>query len=356
MSEPSDRVVSKSASFGGMALDVTKGRELATSTEVEVSIVVPAYREAQNLERLYEEIVAALEDQDVRWEVIIVDDGSPDDTWKAVTDLCRRDPRIRGLRFSRNFGHQYALYAGLTRAAGQAVITMDGDLQHPPSVIPTLLEHWRGGSQIVQTVRRDSKDLSWWKRVTSRLYYRLFSFLSGVRLAPGMADFRLLDRQVVTELLAFRESGLFLRGLVEWVGYRSSVVEFDCGKRHAGSTSYTLARMVALAWAGVSSFSVVPLRLAVFVGLLTSLFAFVQLGGALYARIVSKTAVPGWASAIGVTSLLFGILFIFLGIIGEYLARVLVEVRGRPRFLVADSEGFEGSQRVLEPEQAPEAE
>ncbi len=301
-----------------------------------LSIVVPAYREAANLERLHEEVARCLAPIWCTWELILVDDGSPDTTWESIIELHERDSRVRGIRLSRNFGHQYALLAGLSAARGAAVITMDADLQHPPAVIPVLIDEWHRGSKIVHTVRRDSLEVSWRKRVTSRMFYRLFSFLSGVPIAPGMADFRLLDRQVVTELLKLKESGLFLRGLVQWVGYRSTNVEYDCAKRFAGKTSYDLRRMLRFAWTGITSFSIVPLRMATVLGLLTSLFAFYELMSAVYVKLFTHHAIPGWASLYGLVSLLFGVLFILLGMIGEYIARILEEVRERPRFVISD--------------------
>jgi len=231
-----------------------------------LSVVAPAFNEAANLDRFYEEVEAVLHGLQLPWELILVDDGSRDATWEGIRALHARDPRVRGIRFSRNFGHQYALLAGLSRARGDAVVSMDADLQHPPPVIAQLVEEWRKGSQIVHTVRRDPATVSMFKRVSSRLFYRTFSFLSGTHLDAGMADFRLLDRQVVRSLLDFPEEGLFLRGLVHSVGFPSASVPFECRPRFAGSTSYTLNKMLRFAWTGVTSFSLVPLRLSIILG------------------------------------------------------------------------------------------
>lgn len=301
-----------------------------------LSIVVPAYKEETNLKPLYGELVLSLQPLLCDWEFIIVDDGSPDHTWERIVELRDNDSRVRGLRLSRNFGHQYALLAGLSEARGAAVITLDADLQHPPSLIPSLVEEWMAGSKIVHTVRRDGPCVSWSKRFTSRLFYRLFSYLSGVPLSAGMADYRLLDRQVVRQILTFKESGLFLRGLVQWVGYQSSQVEFDCAERFSGDSSYSFGRMLRLAWTGITSFSIVPLRLATALGLLTSLFAFVELIDAIYIKVFTSEAVPGWTSLYVLIAFLFAILFILIGITGEYIARILEEVRGRPRFVISD--------------------
>jgi glycosyltransferase involved in cell wall biosynthesis len=212
-----------------------------------ISIVIPAYNEERNLEPLYaklREVLSGAGEDD--FEVIFVDDGSTDRTWDAIAALSGADVRARGVRLSRNFGHQSALMAGLAAARGRAVVMMDADLQHPPSLVPQLVRKWREGFHIVHAVRRDPPNLSWFKRMTSRLYYRLFTFMSGVEIEPGSADFRLLDRQVVDEVLRFEEEGLFLRGLVHWVGYSTASVPFECGERHAGKSKYGLKKMLTL--------------------------------------------------------------------------------------------------------------
>lgn len=313
--------------------------EREPSSAPELSVVVPAYDEEGNVEPFFDELEPVLRELGLTWEIILVDDGSRDGTWARIRALHARDERVRGVRLSRNFGHQYALLAGLTRARGDAVVSMDADLQHPPQVIPRLVEEWRKGSQIVHTVRRDSGEESAFKRISSRLFYRLFAFLSGTQMQSGMADFRLLDRRALDSLLQFREEGLFLRGLVHWVGFPSTRVEFECQPRFSGRTSYTLRKMLRLGWSGVTSFSLVPLRLCVLLGLLTSAFSFQQLFEAVYRRLVLGDTVEGWTQTMVVMTFLFGVLFVLLGIVGEYIGRILVEVRHRPRFLVSDELG-----------------
>jgi dolichol-phosphate mannosyltransferase len=205
-------------------------------------------------------------------------------------------------------------------------------------VVPQLVRKWREGFQIVHAVRRDPPDLSWGKRTFSRLYYRLFAFLSGVGIEPGSADFRLLDRQVVDEVLKFEEEGLFLRGLVHWVGYSTASVPFDCGQRHAGVSKYNLRKMLTLGWHGVSAFSLVPLRVGIAIGLLSSTIAFLGTGYAILGWWLDHDAVvPGWASSVAISSFLFGVLFVFLAVLAEYVGRIAVEVRRRPRFLVRET-------------------
>lgn len=304
-----------------------------------ISIVVPAYNEESNLAVLYahlREVMDGIKDGE-DWEVIVVDDGSRDRTWAAIESLNSKDSRVRGLRLSRNFGHQSALMAGLAAARGRAVISMDADLQHPPDVVPQLIRKWQDGYQIVHAVRRDPPQLSWFKRTTSRLYYKMFTFLSGVEIEPGAADFRLLDRQVLDEILKFEEEGLFLRGIVRWVGYQTASVPFDCGERFSGDTKYSLRKMIKLGWDGVSAFSLVPLRIGIAIGLASSTLAFLSVGLAIVGKWFDDTAIPGWASSVAISSFLFGVLFMFLAVLAEYVGRIAVEVRRRPRFLVRET-------------------
>jgi glycosyltransferase involved in cell wall biosynthesis len=320
-----------------------------------LSIVLPAYNEAENLQEVYASFAKVLDSLNLPWELIIADDGSRDGTWREIVALHQADRRVKGVQLSRNFGHQYALFAGLSHASGAAIISMDADLQHPPELVRSLVERWRAGYKIVNTVRLDPPTLSIFKRTTSALYYRALSKLSGVPMRKGMSDCRLLDRQVLQELMTFGEAGLFLRGLVMWMGYPTTWVPFECRDRLRGQSKYTLKKMVLFALDGITSFSVIPLRIGVFVGCLTSLLAFLELTYALTMKLSGARTVPGWASAVSVVSFLFGVLFILLGLIGEYIGRILVEVRHRPRFIVNASLGLdhEDVQRPLIAQETP---
>jgi len=230
--------------------------------------------------------------------------------------------------------------AGLETARGDAVIMMDCDLQHPVEMIPVLLERWQAGFKVVKTQRHDECRTGWFKRWTSRVFYRLFSALSGVRLQPGLADFRLLDRQALNELLRLSEEGLFLRGLTEWIGFPACVIPYQAGQRACGQSQYSLKKMVRLAWDGVSSFSITPLRIGIIIGLIGSLVSLIGVFYAFFGKIFGRGTVPGWASTLMVISLLFFLLFVYLGVLGEYIGRIIIEVRHRPRFIVCETKGF----------------
>lgn len=306
----------------------------------QLSIIIPVYNEAGNLSQLIKELGEVLLSLDMDWEVLFVDDGSSDNTWEIIESIHQENNSVKGLRLSKNFGHQYALLAGLANGAGDALITMDGDLQHPAAMIPELVNEWRHGNMIVHTRRLDPPTLSFFKKLTSRLYYRIFSYLSGVKIESGMADFRLLDCRVVKDILEFSEEGLFFRGIAQWVGYSSSTIPYTSQERFSGISKYSLKKMIKLAWNGITSFSIVPLRLGIFLGFVTSLIAFAEIIYAIAVKIFTDTAVPGWASAISILSFLFGVMFILLGIVGEYIGRILVEVRQRPRYLIAEQAGM----------------
>jgi polyisoprenyl-phosphate glycosyltransferase len=310
-----------------------------------LSIVIPAYNEQSNIPELHSELANVLSSLNLTWEAVFVDDGSQDRTWEAIIALHRQDSRVKGIRLTRNFGHQYALFAGLSQAKGDVVISMDADLQHPPDVIPRLLEEWRRGNKVVHTVRLDNGDLPLFKKYSSQLFYKVFSFLSGVKMESGMSDFRLLDREVVDIVVQFREVGLFLRGIVQWLGYPNSKVVFQARGRFSGNTKFTFRQMFRFALDGITSFSVVPLRVCTVAGVLTSTAAFGGIVYACYSKFVTGSAVPGWASEVFIISFLFGMLFIFLRLIGEYIGRIFIEVKGRPRFFLREQVGIDKRNR-----------
>ena len=306
-----------------------------TNSVTKLSIVSPLYNEEGNVNALVDRIIASVRPLDVSYEIILVDDGSKDNTWESISDACASDPNTIGVRLSRNFGHQHALLAGLSAARGQAIISLDGDLQHPPERIPDLLELWNKGYDIVQTKRQDQHIASPFKRITSNLFYRFFSLMTNVYLDPGSSDFRLLDRKVLDTILSFKDTDLFFRGAVQWVGFKTTTLPFDAEPRFSGTTKYSLSKMLKFASGAIVSFSVIPLKISVYVGLLTTLLAFLEI---VYITLMyfRGDTVPGWASTVGVLSLLFGILFINIGIMGTYMARFHMALQNRPSFIVSE--------------------
>jgi len=300
-----------------------------------VSVVLPTHNEQAALPTTIKGISSALNG----WshELIVVDDGSTDATWTTIQELRQRYP-VRGIRFTRNFGHQNAILAGLLAARGEAVITMDADGQHPVELLPLFLAQWKAGHQVVQGIRRRSSKESIFKRWTGRVFYRLMRTLAGVDLQYGSADFRLLARPVVKQVLESSGPLLFLRGLVQWLGYQTSYVHFDAKSRMAGRTSYTLSRMLKLSLDGLLSFSIVPLRLAVALGFIISGASFLYLVYIVVIRFTSGGVVPGWASMTGLLALLGGIQLLTLGVLGEYVGRIFLATLHRPKFVVGQSD------------------
>jgi dolichol-phosphate mannosyltransferase len=312
---------------------------LQASEEPVVSVVAPMYNEAGNVERFVVAVDAVLGQQGLSYEIVLVDDGSRDDTWQRICDESVRNPRVRGLSLSRNFGQQNALFAGMHHARGQAVISMDGDLQHPPALIPDLLKAWQEGYQIVTTTRQDSADTGWFKRLTSRWFYKVFSRLSGTSLSFGTSDFRLVDAQARDAMLEMRDTDLFLRGMVSWLGFRTTSIPFEAGSRQAGDTKYTLGRMVRFSMGATLVFSMLPLRMGIWLGFLTTILAFAQIVYVVVSYFQGNT-VRGWSTVIVLMSSMFAVTFVLLGVIGVYLGKIFEILKGRQRFIVSRYAGF----------------
>jgi glycosyltransferase involved in cell wall biosynthesis len=311
-------------------MDSTIGSGSASSL---ISVVTPAHNEEAALPVVIERLVEVL--RAYRHEIIIVDDGSTDGTWRVIADLRAAFPGIRAIRLTRNFGHQSAILAGLEAARGDAVIMLDSDGQHPVDLIPTLVERWREGYSVVQGVRAQSRDERLLKKVSSRLFYRVLRRLSGGNVPAGSADFRLISRPAVDVVLQSLGPLVFLRGLIPWLGFRTCYVEFHAERRVAGQPSYTWGRMLRFSVDGVMSFSIVPLRLSIVTGSLVSMVAFLYL---IYIGIVwsAGRGVPGWASVAGLLSLFGGLQLLTIGVLGEYLGRLFLANLGRPHFVVQE--------------------
>ncbi len=311
-----------------------------------LTVVAPVYNEVQGVEHFADALFAVLTPLPYDFEVILVDDGSTDGTGELLDRLqAAHSERISVLHLSRNFGHQAALTAGMDYADGDAVICLDADLQHPPGLIPDMLQRWQQGFDIVQAVRRPSTGSGVFKDFTARAFYALINHLSSTPIEPNAADFRLLSRRVVdvfrTEI---RERERFLRGLVAWVGFRSCCLEFDAAPRFAGTTKYSIPKMLTFARTGLVSFSKAPLKLAALIGFVVSAFSLLYGVYAIVAYLFFSTAVmPGWASTILVGTFLGGCQLLFLGLLGEYIATIFDEIKARPPYIVAAAQRASGA-------------
>lgn len=299
-----------------------------------ISIVIPVYNEESNLDLLYTLLTAVLHDQNINYEIIMVDDASTDNSLRAIEALSQKDHQVKALSFSRNFGHMIALSAGLDHAIGDAVITMDADLQHPPEMIPQLIKEWEKGSQIVSTLRKRSQGAGMIKNITASCFYWLINRIGKIQLPANSADFRLLDRKVVDSLKQIKERSRFLRGLISWVGFSQVFVEYNAQARTSGKTKYTFSKMFAFAIDGITSFSTFPLRLASYLGLFTAFISFLYILYAVYIRLFTNQAIAGWTSVLVAVLFIGGIQLIFLGVIGEYLGRVFEETKQRPLYII----------------------
>ena len=314
-----------------------------------ISIVVPVYNEEENIAHFVQSVTAVMEQLPYTYEMLFIDDGSRDRSREILLELGTRDPRVQSIFLARNSGHQLALTCGIDHADGDAVITMDGDLQHPPELLPVLLAKWEEGYDIVQTVRLTTEGASLFKRLTSKYYYRLLNALSDVEIQEGGSDFRLMDRKAVLALRRYREHARFIRGIVGAMGFRRTTVEFVAHERFAGQSKFSLHKMISFALDGILAYSVQPLRVAFYAGVLSALLAVLLFLHVLF-ETLSGATVPGW-STIVVCSLFFGgMQMMLLGICGEYIARILQEVKNRPLYLIACDNRRRSGQRDEESE------
>ncbi len=305
-----------------------------------LSIVAPCFNEAEGLPAFHAALTAVVGTMPYAVEIIYVDDGSTDATPQVLATLRAQDARVKTLTLSRNFGHQAALLAGLDAAQGDAVVTLDSDLQHPPALIPELIRAWEQGAEVVYTIRRETADATLFKRLTSRLFYRLLQQASGTPIIAGAADFRLMDRVAVESFCTLRETHRFNRGLVSWLGFRTAAVVFDAPARFVGKSKYSLWRMLRFAVHGLVSFSVWPLRVAMLLGFGMAGFAALYIAYALYVFFVLHRTVPGWTSTLITVLLIGGVQLLSLGIVGEYVGKIFEEVKGRPLYIVRERHGF----------------
>lgn len=303
------------------------------------------FNETENVKEFVGALVKVIDGMELHSEIILVNDGSTDDTWLKIAECAQEHERLKGICLSRNFGHQNALFAGLICSSGKAVISMDGDLQHPPDVIPEMVSAWQDGNMIVETRRIDSPETGFFKRLSSRLFYRYFSIMSGIPMSEGSSDFRLIDRRVADVVLRMQDADLFLRGITHWVGFSKKVIPYRAGARFAGTTKYSLKRMIKFSMSAILSFSTIPLKAGIWIGIITSIFGVAELIY-IFTMYFRGVTVPGWSSIVAVTAFMFSVLFLLLGIIGAYLASIFEMIKNRPRFIIMQQVGNFGADKM----------
>jgi glycosyltransferase involved in cell wall biosynthesis len=309
-----------------------------------ISIVVPCYNEQEVFAETYKrltETFTRLDASKYTYEIIFVNDGSKDTTLQLIQEAIKKDTHIKGINFSRNFGHQIAITAGLDNCKGDAAVVIDADLQDPPAIILDMIVKWEEGFDVVFGKRRERAGESTFKLLTAKWFYRFINRLSDVDIPLDTGDFRLMDRNALNQFLSMRESYRFVRGMVAWIGFKQTSVEYDRESRFAGSTKYPLKKMLRLASDAILSFSTTPLKVASFVGFITSLVAFIGIIYAVYMRLFTNDFVPGWTLLMISILMIGGIILLVLGIIGEYVGRIYGEIKQRPLYIIKDKMGYE---------------
>ncbi len=299
-----------------------------------ISIVVPVYNEQENIIHFYREICNVMETTKYDFQLFFVNDGSSDASAELIRELEEKDKHVKGLFLARNFGHQVALTCGLDHANGDAVIMMDGDMQHPPELIPLLLEKWEAGFEVVQTIRETTEGVSWIKKWTSSCYYKILNSMADIHIQEGGSDFRLMDQVVVRSFRRYKEQARFIRGMIGAMGYKQTQIEFVAPKRFAGTSKFSPRKMLHFALDGITAYSNLPLRLSLYGGLLSGLISFLLMLHVIFIKLFTYDAVPGWATIAASILFLGGIQLTVLGIIGEYIGRIFAEVKQRPLYLL----------------------
>ncbi|UCS92431.1 glycosyltransferase family 2 protein [Echinicola marina] len=301
-----------------------------------ISVVIPCYNEALNVKDFYNRIKKTLSIYE-NYEIIFIDDGSTDTTLFELKNIACIDTNVRYLSFSRNFGHQNALLAGLNWAKGDCIISLDCDLQHPPELIPKMVKIWMEGYKIVNTIRESTQKISLFKRISSSFFYKAFNYLTGERIEKGTSDFRLLDKSVVKNVVEMAKTSLFIRGTVSWLGYKTKYIKFNAPPRSKGKSSYSVLKMINLAISGITYFGITPLRLSFNLGLFVSLIAFLYGIYAIGIHLFSNNAVPGWTSVIVSVLFLSGVQLTMFGIIGEYIGKTFLLSQDRPNYIIEET-------------------
>ena len=307
---------------------------------VKISVILPVYNEEGNLQILYDKIKDVMIKTPYTYEILFVLDPCTDNSEKVVENIMKNDANVKLISFTRNFGKEAALISGINFSTGDAVITMDTDLQHPPELIDELIKMWQQGFDVVNALRIDTNQKNYFKKITSKYFYKIFSYISDIKLKEGSADFRLLDKKVVKSINELHENDIFLRGMVPWFGYSQTSISYLCHDRLSGETKFNISKLIKLALSGIFSFSLVPLRLVTYMGFIVSIFSFFYMIVILYTVLFLRSAFSGYASIIISVLFLGGIQLIAIGVLGEYIGKILLEAKQRPRYVIKYKKGW----------------
>lgn len=304
-------------------------------TGYRVSVIIPIYNEEGCILAVAGRVLKVLS-QYSDYELLFIDDGSSDKSLEVLKNLHSQNPRINYLSFSRNFGHQNALRAGMKYATGDCIISMDGDLQHPPELISELISKWKEGFEIVYTIRKDDKKISAYKKITAKIFYKIMNSISDIDFEQGEADFRLLDRIAANEINRMTENAIFFRGMVKWLGFRQACIEYTPDARVWGKTKYSGRKMYNLAISGLTGFSVKPLRISTLIGLTIAFLSLIYGIYALYIKIFTDSSIEGWTSVFFMVTFIGGVQLIMIGILGEYIGNIFMESKKRPHYIIRE--------------------
>jgi len=307
---------------------------------IRYSIVIPAYNEELVIEESYKRLKSVMDTTNEEYELIFVNDGSRDKTGEMLSSLCDKDKNVKMIDFSRNFGHQTAITAGMDNSSGQAVVVIDADLQDPPEVILDMIKKWKEGYDVVYGKRAKRKGETFFKLFTAKVFYRFLKSMTSVDIPVDTGDFRLIDRKVCDELSALTEKNRYVRGLVSWVGFKQTDVTYIREERFAGETKYPLKKMIKFAMDGLTAFSYKPLKLSSLLGAVLSVSSIIWLIVSVLIKYVGNASVPGWACAISIPLFFNGLILMMLGIMGEYIGRIYDESKNRPLYIIREKKGF----------------
>ncbi|MCR8633024.1 glycosyltransferase family 2 protein [Paenibacillus radicis (ex Xue et al. 2023)] len=314
------------------------------ANDIKYSVIVPMFNEQEVIAETYRRLKIVLGTLNEEYELLFVNDGSRDRTTEIVRALCLVDPNVRMLSFARNFGHQVAISAGMDHAQGQAIIVIDADLQDPPEVILEMISKWKEGYEVIYGKRLTRRGESIFKKWTAHVFYRFLKTMTSFEIPVDTGDFRLIDRKVCDVMKTLTEKNRYVRGLISWVGFRQTAVEYDREERWAGETKYPLRKMIQFAMDAIGSFSYKPLRLATYLGFSLSGISFLYFLIVVYQKLLTNSTITGWSSIVAINLFFNGIMLVILGIIGEYIGRIYDESKGRPLYIIQEKTGYQKQQ------------